>query len=204
MNKHILNYLAVAFLLLVSLSLNTQQAYQVNTSESKVNWKGKKPTGEHKGYVKLTDGELLIDKSEIKGGSFKIDLNSITNVDINNAEGNTKLVTHLKSPDFFDVQKFPTANFVITEVSKQKASSSQPLKTTHRIDGDLTIKGITKKVSFDASINILNGKFTASTPEFTINRTEWGVNYQSKSVVAGLKDEFIYDDITLAIELVSE
>jgi polyisoprenoid-binding protein YceI len=71
------------------------------------------------------------------------------------------------------------------------------------VDGDLTMKGITKKVSFDASINLLNGKFTASTPEFMINRTEWNVNFQSKSVIAGLKDQFIYDDITLSIELVS-
>jgi polyisoprenoid-binding protein YceI len=72
------------------------------------------------------------------------------------------------------------------------------------VDGDLTIKGITKKVSFDASINLLNGKFAANTLPFTINRTEWGVNYQSKSIVAGLKDQFIYDDITLEIELVSQ
>jgi polyisoprenoid-binding protein YceI len=180
-----------------------QQSIKLNKEESKIIWIGKKPTGEHTGYVKLLDGELKVNKNEVTGGSFIIDMNSITDVDLKDEGSNKKLVTHLKSSDFFDVEKFPTSKFVITNVEIQKNTSSGPLKTTHRVEGDLTIKGITKKVSFDASINLLNGKFAASTPEFTINRTEWNVNYQSKSVMAGLKDQFIYDDITLSIELVS-
>ena len=204
MNKQFSKYIAVVVLFMSVISLNAQQqSIKLNEEESKVKWVGKKPTGEHNGYVKLSEGELKVNKNEVTGGSFTIDMNSITNVDLKDEGSNNKLVTHLKSGDFFDVEKFPTAKFVITKIEKQKNTAQEPLKTTHRVEGDLTIKGITKKVSFDASINLLNGKFTASTPEFTINRTEWNVNYQSKSVMAGLKDQFIYDDITLSIEMVS-
>jgi len=204
MKRQFFYYTAMTLLLLVPVSLNAQQSLKVNTEESKVNWIGKKPSGEHSGYIKLSGGELQVNDNELKGGTFTINMNTITNVDLKDEESNKKMVTHLRSGYFFDVQKFPTAKYTITSVSKLKNKDSEPKKATHRIEGDLTIKGITKKVSFDASVNVLNGKFAASTPQFTINRTEWGVNYQSKSVTSGLKDQFIYDDITLSIDLISK
>lgn len=206
MKKQVFSILITAILLISATSLQAQgslKRIKVNTDESKVSWMGKKPTGEHKGYVKLSEGELIFDNAEVKGGSFVIDMSTITDLDLQDEGTRNKLITHLKSSDFFDIQKFPTAKFVITSVNKQKGTGTS-LKTTHRVEGDLTIKGVTKKVSFDASINLLNGKFTANTPPFTINRTEWGVNYQSKSVFSGLVDQFIYDDITLSIDLISE
>lgn len=205
MNKQVVSAM-ITLIFLISHSLlqaqEPQKRIKLNTEESKVNWMGKKPTGEHKGYVKLSSGELIFEGNEVKGGSFVMDMNSITDLDLQDEATRNKLVNHLKSADFFDVQKFPTSKFVITSVEKQKNTETSP-KTTHRIEGDLTVKGVTKKISFDASINLLNGKFTASTPPFTINRTEWGVNYQSKSIFSGLVDQFIYDDITLSIDLVS-
>lgn len=206
MSKHIVLSM-IACLLLMSHSLlqaqESQKRIKVDTEESKVNWMGKKPTGEHKGFVKLSSGELIFEGNEVKGGSFVMDMNSITDLDLQDEGTRNKLVSHLKSSDFFDVQKFPTSKFVITSVKKHKITETNS-RTTHRIEGDLTIKGITKKVSFNASINLLNGKFTATAPPFTINRTEWGVNYQSKSIFSGLVDQFIYDDITLNIDLVSQ
>ncbi len=212
MNKNRIIYVTVSVLLVFSFALNAQQSQKqtsssklgINTAESKVNWLGKKPTGEHTGYVKLSDGEILLDKNEIKGGSFVIDFNTITNTDLKDEGMNARLVGHLKSADFFDVAKYPTAKFAITRITKLSGTAAGAAKATHNIEGDLTIKGITKKISFDASINLLNGKLTASTSAFTIDRTQWGVNYQSKSVFAELKDQFIYDDMTLSIELVSK
>ncbi len=206
MKKQVFSILITGILLFSTSWLQAQgslKRIKVDTDESKVTWMGKKPTGEHKGYVKLSEGELIFDETEVKGGSFVIDMSTITDTDLQDEDSRKKLVSHLKSSDFFDIQKFPTAKFVITSVNKQKGTGTA-LKTTHRVDGDLTIKGVTKKVSFDASINLLSGKFTATTPPFTINRTEWGVNYQSKSIFSGLVDQFIYDDITLTIDLISE
>lgn len=205
MNKQFFQNALILLMLMASASLFAQQTIKVDTKESFVRWMGKKPTREHTGFVKLSDGELQVDNNTIKGGSFTLDMNTITNVDLKDQGSNQKLVNHLKSADFFNVEQYPTAKFVITTVTNKNhsGSSEDDKKTTHRIEGDLTIKGITKKVSFDASINILNGKFAASTQPFTINRTDWDVNYQSKSIIAGLKDEFIFDDITIDLELVS-
>jgi len=179
--------------------------FVINLGDSKVNWTGKKPGGAHEGFVSLASGELKVDNNEIKGGSFVIDLTSIVNTDLKDEGTNAKLVGHLKSADFFDVEKFPTARFEITKVTKLNGSAATGTpKSTHKIDGDLTMKGITKKVSFDASVNILNGKLTAASLPFTIDRTQWGVNYQSKSVFAELKDKFIDDEIALTVDLVTK
>lgn len=207
MNRKSIILIIASVIAYSGLSLQAQTAsgkkLTVNTTDSKVSWLGKKPTGEHTGYVKLTGGEVIIDKNELTGGSFTIDFNSIVNLDLKDEGMNNRLVGHLKSADFFDVAKYPTGRFAITKVTKVSGPAAGAAKATHRIEGDLTMKGITKKISFDASINLLNGKLVASTPTFTIDRTQWGVNYQSKSIFAELKDQFIYDDMTLSVELVS-
>jgi polyisoprenoid-binding protein YceI len=212
MNKNTISFLMFLALVLTPAFLLAQSSNKhastgkiaVNVAESKVNWIGKKPTGEHHGYVKLSSGELILNKNEITGGSFTIDLNSITNLDLQDKDMNGRLVGHLKSADFFDVARYATGSFVITKVSKVSGSYSAANKATHQIEGNLTLKGITKKISFDAAISVLKGKVTASAAPFTINRTDWGVNYQSKSIFAELKDQFIYDDMTLSIDLVSK
>ena len=130
-------------------------------------------------------------------------MNSIVNLDLKDEGMNSRLVGHLKSADFFDVEKYPTASFVITKVSRLKSTSTGAAKMTHRIEGNLTMKGITKPVTFDASVNVTGGKLSATTESFVINRTLWNVNYQSKSIFAGLKDQFINDDITLSVKLAS-
>jgi polyisoprenoid-binding protein YceI len=207
MNRKSIILIIASVIIYSGLSLQAQTAsakkLAINTTDSKVSWLGKKPTGEHNGYVKLTGGEVIVDKNELTGGSFTIDFNSIVNLDLKDEGMNNRLVGHLKSADFFDVAKYPTARFAITKVTKVSGPAAGASKATHRIEGDLTMKGITKKISFDASINLLNGKLVASTPTFTIDRTQWSVNYQSKSIFAELKDQFIYDDMTLSVELVS-
>ena len=208
MNSKPLIFVLASILLLSSLSLHAQTNFSgklyVNTNDSKVNWKGRKPTGEHSGYVKLSGGEINLDHNEITGGSFTIDLNSVVDLDLKDGGMNRRLVGHLKSADFFDVAQYPTAKFVITKVSKVPRTDAAADKATHRIEGNLTIKGITKRIGFDASVNLLKGKLVASTAPFTLDRTQWNVNYQSKSIFAELKDQFIYDDMTLSIELVSK
>jgi|WetSurSiteA1Bulk_404760.scaffolds.fasta_scaffold00754_2 polyisoprenoid-binding protein YceI len=212
MKSKVIVYMIVSALLVLSTGVSAENASKTVTDKklaidvagSRVNWLGKKPAGEHVGYVKLSSGELLLNKNEVTGGSFVIELNTITNTDLKDEGMNSKLVGHLKSADFFDVAKYPTARFVITKVTRLPGTAVSDAKATHRIEGDLTIKGITKRIGFDATISILNGKVAASTADFTIDRTQWGVNYQSKSIFSELKDQFIYDDMTLSIELVSK
>jgi polyisoprenoid-binding protein YceI len=214
MKIRISSNIALFLLLLPVIHTDAQQSQKpasavklmVNPEESRVNWIGKKPGGEHHGYVRLSGGEILLDNTEIRGGSFTFDMNSITDTDLTDESFRTKLIGHLKSADFFDVQKYPAAKFVITRVNKIPAvkSVTGEVKSTHTIEGNLTMKDITKKISFGASVNFLKGKLTATSLPFTIDRTQWGVNYQSKSIVAGLKDQYIFDEISLTVDLVTK
>ena len=96
--------LSLCLILLAGINLSAQTSYSVDKAASVVNWKGFKPTGEHHGTVTLADGKFEVNGTKIVGGSFKIDMNTIVDIDIPaDSEYNAKLVNHLKSDDFFGV-----------------------------------------------------------------------------------------------------
>jgi len=171
--------------------------YAVNTSSSSINWTGSKPTGsQHFGTIKLSGGSLGVANGELVSGTFNIDMNSLENKDLEAGNGKEKLEGHLKSGDFFEVEKFPTGKFEITNVSKVSGKEG----ITHRITGNLTLKGVTKSISFDSNVAIINNALTAVTPSFKINRTEWGINFNS-GILGTVKDNLIDDDVALVISL---
>ncbi len=167
----------------------------VNDSTAVVNWKGSKPGKDHIGTVSVSEGKVNVADGKIVSGAFTIDLNSIKDLDLPDAEWSGKLVGHLKSPDFFDVAQFPTAKFEIVSVSAKEGSDSV------LVNGNLTMKGITKSIGFPAAVKIGDGVVSASSSDFAIDRTQWGVNYGSKSIFAELKDKFINDEILLSINV---
>lgn len=181
----------------VQLETKDYVAYYVDQSASTVHWKGTKPTGEHYGTVQISEGEVKVSDDKIVGGSFTIDLNTIVCEDLEDPEMNGKLIGHLKSADFFHVDSFATANFEITEV-KQIGGETE---YGYSISGNLTMKDITKNITFKASIEMGDGAISAYTNDFIIDRTMWNVNYGSKKVFDNLKDNFIHDEIGLKIEL---
>lgn len=151
-------------------------------STSFVTWTGTKPTGSHVGNFTLKEGSLTVKDSTLTGGSIVIDINSLKDVDLADTAMKAKLEGHLKSPDFFDLAKFPTAKFEITSVEAFKAEDAAnkdviTKDATHTIKGNLTLKDSTKNISFPAKISIANGKITA-TADFNIDRTLWGLNYK--------------------------
>jgi polyisoprenoid-binding protein YceI len=153
--------------------------YTIDTTTTSVSWTGSKPTGQHSGNFKVTDGTLLVNDNTLAGGSFLINVASLTNVDLaGDAESKGKLEGHLKSPDFFDVAKFPTAKFEITSVEPYVADSASALKdATHLIKGNLTLKDSTKNISFPARVTI-DANTAAASADFNIDRTLWGMNYK--------------------------
>jgi len=177
-------------------------SYKIDAN-SKVYWTGTKPTGSHTGTIDIKTGKLDAVGDKITGGMFMLDMNTITNTDMKAGDGKEDLEAHLKGTSeenadhFFNVAKYPQATFVITKV----ADSSAGGPATHNITGDLTLKGKTKSVTFPASVVIAGDKINATAPAFTINRTEWGVNYGSKSVFDDLKDKFINDEISLTVDM---
>lgn len=144
-------------------------------STSTVTWTGSKPTASHTGFLKLGSGKIFIDSlNTIVGGQFIIDMESLTDQDLSDVESKTKLEGHLKSPDFFDVKKYPTAKFVIASAKPYVGDSGA---ATHTISGNLTLKDITKFISFPARITH-DTKTLAASAELNIDRTLWGLNYK--------------------------
>lgn len=176
---------------------NTKKAtaYQVDKSQSKLNWVGKKVTGQHSGTINVADGKLDVENNVLKGGNFSLDTRSIAVTDIKDADGNAKLVGHLKSEDFFGVEKFPSANFVITKVASKGNGK-------YDITGNLTIKGITNPITFPATVAVAGNKLTAKA-DIKVDRTKYNIRYGSKSFFEGIGDKAIYDDFELAVELVA-
>jgi len=170
-------------------------AFKVNTEQSKLTWLAKKVTGEHAGTINVSAGSLLIEKNVLKGGSFDLDTKSITVTDITDKTSNAKLLGHLKSDDFFAVDKFENAKFVITSASIKGGG-------LYAIKGNLTIKGITNELSFPANLSVDKNKVLA-TAKIIVDRTKFDIKFRSKNFFENLGDKTIYDDFELNIQLVA-
>ncbi len=200
MKKFNLSFVAMLLFSIIigfSFTLNPIDSgvYKVNTTDSNVQWKGYKVTGEHAGTVNIQSGELSFDDDgNLNGGSFVMDMASIKVTDLQ-GEWAGKLEGHLKSADFFGVEKFPTAKFEITNVAAKGTPGD------YKITGNLTIKESTKEIRFYAHIDKEGGNLTA-TGEIKIDRTDFDVRYGSGSFFDGLGDKTIYDEFDLNVKLV--
>ncbi|MDD2277827.1 MAG: YceI family protein [Bacteroidales bacterium] len=182
---------------------STEYKQDVDFNNSSIEWLGTKPTGTHNGTISLKQGAVYIKDGKLLGGKFVIDMNSINVLDIEDPEMNQNLLNHLKSVDFFMVDSFPTASFEFSNIIPFDSNNetAYEVKPTHEIEGNLTLRGTTKKISFPAYIEITDKGLKASTPQFLINRTNWNVNYGSKSIFSNLKDNFVHDEIGITIKL---
>src|SRR5258706_3760045 len=172
------------------------EKYVVDKKESVVTWKCSMvlaSIGQHTGYVYISKGELMIEKGKLVGGKVEVDMSTIAD-ESHGYENN--LVEHLKSPDFFDVKKFPIATFEITKVA---SGDGENIKVT----GDLTIKGITHEVTFPAGIEVKGGVVSAN-GKVTIDLSQWDVRYGSGKFFVNLADEAISDSIEFDMKIVAK
>lgn len=167
----------------------------VNKAESQIRWEASKVTGTHWGYVPLKNATLDYAGGKITGGSFDMDMVNLTVEDLTDAKSKGSLTGHLKSDDFFSVEKFTTASFKITEA---KSSNGKD----YTITGNLTIKGIAQKVSFPAVVAVAGKKVTA-TGKITFDRTKFDIKYRSGNYFEDLADKMIYDEVKLDVKLVA-
>jgi polyisoprenoid-binding protein YceI len=180
----------------VSSRLIENEKYVIDKKESAVTWKGSMAFGsrhEHKGYVYMSKGELMIENGQLVGGAVEIDMNTI---EYHDKQHPNSPIMHLKSSDFFDVEKFPVSTFAITKVA---AVNGKNINVT----GNLTIKGITHEVTFAAIVEVKNGIANAS-GNVIIDRTKWGIRYKSGKFYDNLADETISDDIELHMKVVAK
>jgi polyisoprenoid-binding protein YceI len=183
--KHIL----LAWTLLLAGNIILSQKVEVNTTNSNVTWLGKKIGSNHEGNIQLMSGYLEIKDDKIIAGDFVIDMTTITNSDIKKEDSNQQLIGHLKSSDFFGVETYPTATFVVTQ-----GSTFRNGKAT--VSGDITIKNHKEHISFEV---VRAGKEFTATVE--IDRTKFDVRYNSNSFFDNLGDKAINNIFTLDIQL---
>ncbi len=178
----------------------TGNVYKLSLPQSLIHWMGAKPIGKHFGTFNLSEGTFTVDPATnlITGGKFIIDMNSLVDLDMQPGQFKDKLVGHLKSPDFFDVEKHPAGTFEITKVVPHTPDANAVLKdATHLISGNLTLKDSTKNISFPAKIIFTNGNFEA-TADFNIDRTMWGIHYGNDK---SLGDSFVYPEVNIKLDI---
>lgn len=169
-------------------------SYKVDAAKSSLKWNAKKVTGEHSGTIGLSNGSIMVDGTSLKGGSFEADMNTMICTDITDAGYNAKLMGHLKSDDFFSVEKHNKAAFKITKVTPGTGAGN------FNVTGDMTIKGITKPITFPATVKMEGGLVVAKAM-ITIDRTAFDIKYNSKKFFDAIGDKMIYDDFTLDLTL---
>lgn len=192
--KHIL---LTATFALVAFAFNMAAiSFKVDTKQSKVTWVGRKVTGEHTGNIALMDGVFAFDGKTVTGGSFNIDMNTITCTDLTDAEYNGKLIGHLKSDDFFSTAKFAKSTLVLTKLVPTG-------KNQYNVMGNLTIKGTTHPIEFPATITVALDKITAKA-KIMVDRTKYDIKYGSASFFDSLGDKAISNEFELNVDLVAK
>lgn len=173
--------------------------FVVDNKNSVIKWVGSKPGGSHNGTIKIENGEMSFEKGDIVMGNFTMDMTSIEVDDLESGDGKEDLESHLKGTvegkedHFFNVTKFPKSSFQITKVDRTDGK--------YILNGELTIKGVTKPVEVISmlSVGANEEEIKLTSMPFKIDRTQWGIEYMSKSIFDDLKDKFIDDEIELEV-----
>lgn len=174
--------------------------YAVQPQLSTLGWVAKKVTGQHNGTVPLKDGSVQVKGNQIVGGTFTFDVAGLKILDVTNEGMNARLTTHLKSDDFFAVEKNPTATFVIGSLKSIKPDAAG---NNAEVTGKLTIKGITEELTFPAKVGVKGGLASASGVA-TVNRTKYDIKYRSAAFFSDLGDKAIEDTFTLTFNVVAK
>lgn len=178
----------IASVIVLATVAFTNTKKEVKTSESTITWTGEKVTGSHEGTINLESGYLMMENEKITGGEFVMDMTSIKVTDLT-GENAQKLEGHLKSEDFFGIEKNPKAKLVITSAASKGNGK-------YGIVGDLTIKNETHPITFDLKMD-----GDTATTQLSIDRTKYNVRYGSGSFFDNLGDKTIYDNFDLDVTL---
>jgi polyisoprenoid-binding protein YceI len=170
--------------------MKTQQ-FEVVAARSNIDWLGRKVTGSHSGTINLKDGVLILTDGSLTGGKFTIDTRSIKILDVTDPATNVQFAGHLASDDFFSSERYPEAVFEIGSVNN------------NHIEGNLTIRGITKPIGFDAVVNLAGDTLTAS-GKVVVDRTLYGMKFRSGNFFKDLGDTLIYNDFNLDVNITAK
>jgi polyisoprenoid-binding protein YceI len=160
------------------------EALPISHERSKVEFVGSKVTGKHEGGFERFTGTLHFDPSQVDASRIEVDIDT-TSI----WSDNERLTRHLKSDDFFLVEKYPTARFVSTGIRQADAEGA-----THVVTGNLTLRGVTREVVFPATIKVTDEAVHARA-EFSLPRKQFGVAYEGK------QDDLIRDEVLIRLDV---
>lgn len=171
---------------------------KIDAAASKIEWAGTKKIGSgHTGLIAVKEGAVKMEGSKLTGGEIVIDMSKIAVTDIPATEkDNAKLVGHLSSEDFFDAKKFSTAKLAIK-------SSKEIAPGKLEVTADLTIKDVTKPITFPVEVKTDKGMTTAM-GKLSVNRTEFGIKYGSGNFFKLAADRVINDNFDLTFNLTAK
>ena len=169
-----------------------EKEYVISNSESIVKWSAQGVGHGHVGNVNIVAGKLKIENGVVPNGKITIDLRSMTCTDIKDAGENKDLIDHLKGADFFNVAEFPTASLEFIDATDMK-----------NVKANMTIKDKTEEIIFPITISQENGKVILSS-KLKIDRTKFGITYNSTNFFENLKDRAISDEINFEIKLIAK
>jgi K(+)-stimulated pyrophosphate-energized sodium pump len=185
---------ATAVAMVKDVFIGLEGPFHVDTKKSSLEWKATKVGGEHMGTIDLIEGTFEVKDDKLMSANFSIDMHSIKNTDIEDTSKKAGFLEHILSQDFFVADSFPSAKLLI------KKAEFIPQTGNYVVSADLTIKGITKEVVFPATFKA-NGDEMEADASFNIDRTRWGITYNSKTVIGATAEKFINDEIEFKVHL---
>jgi polyisoprenoid-binding protein YceI/rhodanese-related sulfurtransferase len=172
--------------------------YALETEQSVIEWAGRNQNSTHFGTVRCSSGELTIAESSVTG-RLSVDMNTIENVNLAGDELQPVLEAHLKSDDFFFVERFSTATLIISDGKIH----AKPYLTSSNctLRGKLTLHGVTADLQFDATLTTGQDGALLLEAHFDLDRTRWGIIYGSARFFEFLGMHQVFDDISIQMRL---
>ena len=188
--KKTFKFIITITLTLTSTVFSYSQRLTANQTQSQIRWYGEELTGKtHFGNLSFKEGQIELQDGLIIGGNFVVNMISLSVEDLSGG-AKARLEGHLRSDDFFSVDKYPEATLKITQKAKFEGD-------VQKLYGELTIKGIKHAVDFTI---ILGDKKTAIA-NLTFDRSKYNVRFRSGSFFENLGDKLILDDIRMEVSL---
>ena len=176
----------------------TDGTYRLDPAKSSMEWAGTKTLIKDytdRGTIALSDGTVIVLEGNVTQGSVTVDMTTIHTLSTGRGSGESMMEKHIKSADFFDVEKFPSSAFTLKSFTNNADG-------TVTVDGNLTVKGITKPVSFPATVAQEGDTLTLAAREIRLDRTEWDIRYGSGKFFQNLGDNVINDIFTVSFTAV--
>lgn len=174
--------------------------YRIDTERSTIGWTGRNAGTTHVGSAGFAAGDVIVSGGIISGAAA-IDMNTITNTNLEGDELQPVLIAHLMSDDFFWVKRFPTATFTIIEaVPLEDPFLTRP---NYRVDGRLELRGVTAEQSFEATVTRPDENVVAAEAHFDIDRTRWNITYGSTRFFEHLGMHLVFDLISIELRIIA-